>query len=63
MQRLFNEAILMHGTPWKLRTDLGGENVDAWHHMLVRMRGVLLQEIQYIMKELKGYGRMYIDLY
>ena len=24
----------MHGAPKKLRTDLGGENVDAWRHMI-----------------------------
>jgi len=30
--------ILMHGTPQMVCTDLGGKNVDVWHHM-IQLRG------------------------
>ena len=28
----------MHGTPQIVRTNLGGKNVDVWHHM-IQLRG------------------------
>ena len=30
----FVDAVQMYGVPKKLRTDMGRENVDAWHYMI-----------------------------
>ena len=38
MLAAFIEATEVHGLPYRVRSDLGGENVDVWQHMIEQHR-------------------------
>jgi len=61
MLSAFQKGVQDYGLPNRIRSDLGGENVDLvglFWISIIMIQGMLLQVHQLIMRELKGFGMM-----
>lgn len=61
----YSDAVSRFGVPDKVRSDLGGENVDVWRYMYEQQLSqsvVLVGSSTHIMKGLNGCGEMYIGV-